>query len=290
MSAVDEIIAFKKNPDEDFYALLNCDEHSSVEQIQAEYKVLALQYHPDKNSGDKEAEAKFQQLKEAKEILCDPEKRANYDKWRHSGISISYKNWVGMKEHVHQVSVGEMFCKNVRDFFCCSEGIQCIGPHPKTKDRMLPDGASASSGLSAGAPNPAHRRASEGGAALYYGSRKQEWGSENPSEEAKEILCDPEKRANYDKWRHSGISISYKNWVGMKEHVHQSMHWSTPKTKDRMLPDGASASSGLSAGAPNPAHRRASEGGAALYYGSRKQEWGSENPSEVVNKFRNYEI
>lgn len=34
-----------------------------VEQIQAEYKVLALQYHPDKNSGDKEAEAKFQALK-----------------------------------------------------------------------------------------------------------------------------------------------------------------------------------------------------------------------------------
>ncbi|XP_059621022.1 J domain-containing protein [Phlebotomus argentipes] len=171
MSAVDEIIAYKKNPDEDFYALLNCDENSTVEQIQAEYKVLALQYHPDKNSGDKEAEAKFQQLKEAKEILCDPE-----------------------------------------------------------------------------------------------------------------------KRANYDKWRRSGISISYKNWVGMKEHVHQSMHWSTPKTKDRMLPEGASASSGLSAGVPNPAHRRASEGGAALYYGSRKQEWGSENPSEVVNKFRNYEI
>lgn len=40
-----------------------------VEQIQAEYKVLALQYHPDKNSGDKEAEAKFQQLKVKQFIL-----------------------------------------------------------------------------------------------------------------------------------------------------------------------------------------------------------------------------
>lgn len=36
---------------------------SQVEQIQAEYKVLALQYHPDKNAGDKEAEAMFQKLK-----------------------------------------------------------------------------------------------------------------------------------------------------------------------------------------------------------------------------------
>lgn len=69
----------------------------------------------------------------------------------------------------------------------------------------------------------------------------------------------------------------------------QSMHWATPKTKDRMLPDQQGNSSSLSAGQPNPAHRRASEGGAALYYGGRKAEWGTEN-SDVANKFRNYEI
>lgn len=70
----------------------------------------------------------------------------------------------------------------------------------------------------------------------------------------------------------------------------QSMHWATPKTKDRMLPDQQGVSStGLSAGQPNPAHRRASEGGAALYFGNRKAEWGTEN-SDVANKFRNYEI
>uniref|UniRef100_A0A0K8TNW3 J domain-containing protein n=1 Tax=Tabanus bromius TaxID=304241 RepID=A0A0K8TNW3_TABBR len=156
MSSVDDIVSYKKNPDEDYYALLNCDETSAVEQIQAEYKVLALQYHPDKNR-DKDAEARFQKLKEAKETLCDPEKRANYDKWRHSGISISYKNWLGMKEHVHQ---------------------SMHWATPKTKDRMLPETATAS-GLAAGGPNPAHRRASEGGAALYYGNRKTEWGAEN---------------------------------------------------------------------------------------------------------------
>lgn len=84
----------------------------------------------------------------------------------------------------------------------------------------------------------------------------------------------------------------------MKEHVGQSMHWATPKTKDRMLPEAGAAtaaggsgsgSGGLSAASPNPAHRRASEGGAALYYGNRKTEWGTEN-SDVANKFRNYEI
>lgn len=117
-------------------------------------------------------------------------------------------------------------------------------------------------------------------------------------QDAKETLCDPARRANYDKWRGSGISISYKNWLGMKEHVQQGLHWATPKTQGRMLPETekASASSsgpGSRLGAPqNPAHRRASEGGSALYYGSRKAEFGgaAESNSEVVNKFRNYEI
>lgn len=48
------------------------------------------------------------------------------------------------------------------------------------------------------------------------------------------------------------------------------MHWVTPKTKDRMLPDQQGAA-GLNP--TNPAHRRASEGGAALYYGGRKSKF-----------------
>lgn len=43
-------------------------------------------------------------FQDAKETLLDPAKRANYDKWRNSGIKISYKNWLGMKEHVQQVN------------------------------------------------------------------------------------------------------------------------------------------------------------------------------------------
>jgi DnaJ family protein C protein 12 len=62
-----------------------------------------MKYHPDKNAGDKEAERIFQQMQEAKEILCNPEKRLMYDKWRNSGLQISYKNWIGMKEHVVSV-------------------------------------------------------------------------------------------------------------------------------------------------------------------------------------------
>ena len=73
------------------------------------------------------------------------------------------------------------------------------------------------------------------------------------------------------------------------------MHWSTPKTKDRMLPDGsggAGGSPGHVRGQPVPnATRRASEGGANIHYGARRDvNWDSQASSEVVNKFRNYEI
>lgn len=169
--SVDDAINYKPDEDEDFYALLSCDESATVEQIIAEYKVLALQYHPDKNDGDKEAEAKFQKLKNAKEILCDPEKRSNYDKWRHSGISISYKQWLGMKEHVQQTMHWST---------------------PKTKDRMLPEGSTVSGGTAGAAGSPghlrgqapnAHRRASEGGANIHYGARQDlGWDSQALSE------------------------------------------------------------------------------------------------------------
>ncbi|CAL7952186.1 unnamed protein product [Xylocopa violacea] len=149
--SVEDAIKYKPSEEEDYYALLSCDESSTVEQITAEYKVLALQYHPDKNEGDKEAERKFQQLKHAKEVLCDPEKRSNYDKWRHSGIAISYKQWLGMKDHVHQDASGE------------------AAGSPSHTGKMQ-------------APN-AHRRASEGGANIYYGARRDlGWDSEAPSE------------------------------------------------------------------------------------------------------------
>ncbi|KAF2894495.1 hypothetical protein ILUMI_11695 [Ignelater luminosus] len=105
--SVDQILNYKRSEDEDYYAILGCDEHSSLEQILAEYKVRALQYHPDKNEGNKEAEEKFQKLQEAKDTLCDPAKKLNYDKWKNSGITISYKQWLGMKEHVHQYITGK---------------------------------------------------------------------------------------------------------------------------------------------------------------------------------------
>lgn len=161
MNTVDGIINYQRSEDEELYAILGCDETATPEQIIAEYKARALQFHPDKNDGDKDAEAKFQKLKEAKEILCDPEKRANYDKWRNSGISISYKQWLGMKEHVHQ----SMHWTTL-----------------KTKDRMLPETGAEGEGSSRAA-SAASRRASEGGANIHWGGRGNvQWDNKAPNE------------------------------------------------------------------------------------------------------------
>lgn len=65
----------------DYYAILGVDRNASADEIKKAYRKLALQYHPDKNRGDKAAEEKFKQINEAYAVLSDPEKRANYDRY-----------------------------------------------------------------------------------------------------------------------------------------------------------------------------------------------------------------
>lgn len=63
----------------DFYTILGVTKESTPEEIKKSYRKLALQYHPDKNPGNKEAEDKFKEISEAYEILSDPQKRNAYD-------------------------------------------------------------------------------------------------------------------------------------------------------------------------------------------------------------------
>lgn len=69
----------------DFYSVLNVSRSASPEEIKKAYRKLAMQYHPDKNPGDKKAEDKFKELSEAYEVLSDPKKREMYDQFGHAG-------------------------------------------------------------------------------------------------------------------------------------------------------------------------------------------------------------
>lgn len=69
----------------DFYDILGVSKSATPEEIKKAYRKVAIQYHPDKNPGNKEAEEKFKEAAEAYEVLSDQDKRARYDRFGHQG-------------------------------------------------------------------------------------------------------------------------------------------------------------------------------------------------------------
>lgn len=63
----------------DYYQILGVDKKATQDEIKKAYRKLAIQYHPDKNAGNKEVEEKFKLITEANSVLSDPEKRKKYD-------------------------------------------------------------------------------------------------------------------------------------------------------------------------------------------------------------------
>lgn len=70
----------------DFYDILGVSKTASADEIKKAYRKKAIQFHPDKNPGDKEAEEKFKEAAEAYEVLSDEQKRARYDQYGHAGV------------------------------------------------------------------------------------------------------------------------------------------------------------------------------------------------------------
>ncbi|MBO5864664.1 MAG: molecular chaperone DnaJ [Bacteroidaceae bacterium] len=71
----------------DYYEVLGVDRNASASDIKKAYRKLAIQYHPDKNPDNKEAEEKFKEAAEAYSVLSDPDKKARYDQYGFEGLS-----------------------------------------------------------------------------------------------------------------------------------------------------------------------------------------------------------
>ena len=82
-----------------YYEILEITRAAPVDEIKKSYRKMAMQYHPDRNPGDKEAEEKFKEAAEAYEVLSDQEKRSIYDRYGHEGLNgIGFKGFSGFED------------------------------------------------------------------------------------------------------------------------------------------------------------------------------------------------
>src|SRR5512138_2892658 len=72
----------------DYYKVLGVERNASEDDIRKAYRKLAMQYHPDRNPNDKQAEERFKEINEAYQVLSDPQKRTHYDR-----LGSDYSNW-----------------------------------------------------------------------------------------------------------------------------------------------------------------------------------------------------
>jgi molecular chaperone DnaJ len=94
----------------DYYEILGVEKNASVDEVKKSYRKLAMQYHPDKNPDNKEAEEKFKEATEAYEVLSDTDKRARYDRFGHQGVKQTdyghYQNTEDIFSHFSDIFSG----------------------------------------------------------------------------------------------------------------------------------------------------------------------------------------
>ena len=96
----------------DFYEVLGVPRDADEATLKKAYRRLAMQYHPDRNNGDRDAEARFKEVTEAYEVLHDPEKRAVYDRYGEAGL----RGRAGQAYGFHPFDLSEALNIFMRDF------------------------------------------------------------------------------------------------------------------------------------------------------------------------------
>jgi molecular chaperone DnaJ len=103
----------------DYYEVLGVSKSATEEEIKKAYRKKAIQYHPDKNPGDKEAEEKFKEAAEAYEVLSNADKRARYDQFGHAGMSGAGGGFSGGGMSMEDIfaNFGDLFGGHFGDIF-----------------------------------------------------------------------------------------------------------------------------------------------------------------------------
>jgi molecular chaperone DnaJ len=95
----------------DYYEVLGVSKGAPADEIKKAYRKVAMQFHPDRNPGDKGAEEKFKEAAEAYEVLSDADKRAQYDRYGHAGLSNNGRGSAGANMNMDDIfsQFGDIF-------------------------------------------------------------------------------------------------------------------------------------------------------------------------------------
>ena len=94
----------------DYYEILGVNRGATSEEIKKAYRKLAVQYHPDKNPGDKAAEEKFKEASNAYSVLSDPEKRRMYDTRGHAGVhDMGFEGYRNTDDVFRHINLDDIF-------------------------------------------------------------------------------------------------------------------------------------------------------------------------------------
>ncbi len=121
----------------DYYKILGVPRGSSADEIKKAYRKLAMQYHPDRNPGDRQAEDRFKEINEAYQVLSDPQKRSRYDQlgadysqWQRNGApgNFDWGRWSAGGPGMQEVNLDDLFGDGMfSDFFRSIFGGTTVG-------------------------------------------------------------------------------------------------------------------------------------------------------------------